>query len=208
MLGEASRILKALEGCAPSRATLEPPPRSCARGPTLHVVLEELLCAELQDVVQLLLGHGARLGAQAGPHHQVGEHHLTLGHLRDPLLHGGPRDKAVNHHLLVLADAVGAAEGLGETAAQHPGLDQGGWAQGWVPQGGDSTKCCLTAPRGAQCMQQGSWPTSLIAEGAWRLCWVDNGNVPGRREPGVTARMQGYERGIEDLRLDVSEAAG
>lgn len=101
-------------------------PRPGPQTPTLHVILEELLRAELEDVVQLLLGHGARLGAEAGPHHQVGEHHLALGHLCDALLHGGARHEAVDHHLLVLPDAVGSAEGLGGPAAQHPMLNRSG----------------------------------------------------------------------------------
>ena len=89
----------------------------------LDVVFEELLGAELEDVVQLLLGHGAGLGAQAGPHHQVGQHHLALGHLRDALLHRGPRHEAVDHHLAVLPDAVRSAEGLREEhgRAAHTG---------------------------------------------------------------------------------------
>lgn len=53
----------------------------------LHLVLEELLRAKLEDVVQLLLGHGASFGAQAGSHHQVGQHHFSLRHLSDSLLH-------------------------------------------------------------------------------------------------------------------------
>lgn len=80
----------------------------------LHFILEKLLSSELEDVVQLLFGHGARFGAQAGPHHQVSQHHFPLGYLSDPLLHRAPSHEAVDHHLLVLADAVGSAESLGE----------------------------------------------------------------------------------------------
>lgn len=101
-----------------------PPPCQAPRTPTLHIILEELLCAKLEDVIQLLLGHGARLGAQARSHHQVGEHHLALGHLRDALLHRGPRHEAVDHHLLVLPNAVGAAEGLGATCSLAPMVQQ------------------------------------------------------------------------------------
>ena len=49
--------------------------------PLSKLVLEQLLRAELEDVVQLLFGHGARLGAQTRTHHQVGQHHLLLGNL-------------------------------------------------------------------------------------------------------------------------------
>lgn len=79
---------------------------------TFYLIFEEFLCAKLEDVVQFLLGHGASFGAQARPHHQVGQHHLPLGHLRDALLHAGAGHKAVDHHLVGLADAVGSAEGL------------------------------------------------------------------------------------------------
>lgn len=102
--------------------------------PTLHIVLEELLCAKLEDVIQLLLGHGARLGAEAGPHHQVGEHHLALGHLRDALLHRGPGHKAVDHHLLVLPDAVGTAEGLGVAGSSATTPQQRPGVHSWVPR--------------------------------------------------------------------------
>lgn len=76
------------------------------------VLLEQLLRAETQDVVQLLLGEVGALAAHAGPHHQMREHHLALGHLRDALLHAVARHEAVDHDLVGLADAVGAREGL------------------------------------------------------------------------------------------------
>ena len=79
---------------------------------TLVLVLEELLGAELEDVIKLLLGHGAGLGAQPRAHDQVGQHHLALGHLRDAFLHRSAGDKPVDHHLVGLADAVRPAEGL------------------------------------------------------------------------------------------------
>ena len=113
-----------------------PPPCPAPRTPTLHVILEELLRAKLEDVIQLLLGHGTGLGAQARSHHQVGEHHLALGHLRDALLHRGPRHEAVDHHLLVLPNAVGAAEGLGATCSLAPWFNRGLGAQGQPPGGG------------------------------------------------------------------------
>ena len=118
-----------------------PPLCPAPRTPTLHVILEELLRAKLEDVIQLLLGHGARLGAQARSHHQVGEHHLALGHLRDALLHRGPRHKAVDHHLLVLPNAVGAAEGLRTTCSLAPVVQQrtggpGPGTRGWGVGGG------------------------------------------------------------------------
>lgn len=53
----------------------------------LHLVLEELLCAKLEDVVQFLFGHGAGFRAQAGSNHQVGQHHFPLCHLSDSLFH-------------------------------------------------------------------------------------------------------------------------
>lgn len=79
---------------------------------TLNVVLEQFLCAKLQDVIQLLFRHGARLGAKARAHHQMSQHHLPLGHLGDAFLDRRPRHKAVDHHLLILPNPVGSAEGL------------------------------------------------------------------------------------------------
>jgi len=89
----------------------------------LHLAFEELLGAELEDVVQFLFGHGAGFGAEAGPHHQVGEHHLPLRHLGDPLLHRASCHEAVDHHLPVLADTVGSAKSLGR---RERGAN-GGW---------------------------------------------------------------------------------
>lgn len=48
---------------------------------TFSLVLEELLGSKLQDVVQLLFGHGARLGSEAGSDYQVSQHHLLLSDL-------------------------------------------------------------------------------------------------------------------------------
>lgn len=79
---------------------------------TFHIILEELFRPKFKDVIQLLLGHGARLRAKPRTDNQVGEHHLPFGHLGDPLLHGGSRHEAVDHHLLVLPDAVSSAERL------------------------------------------------------------------------------------------------
>lgn len=90
------------------------------RSSRLHFILEQLLGSKLENVVQLLFGHGARFGAQTGPHHQVSQHHFPLRHLSDPLLHGAPSHKAIDHHLLVLANAMRSAESLGE------GRDRGG----------------------------------------------------------------------------------
>lgn len=91
---------------------------------TLVLILEQLLGAEFEDVIQLLLGHGARLGAQPGPDHQVCQHHLPLGHLCDPLFHGRASHKPVNHHLVGLADAMSAAEGL-RGQEEEVGMGQG-----------------------------------------------------------------------------------
>lgn len=44
-------------------------------------ILEQLLSSKLEDVIELLLGHGARFGAETRSHHQMGEHHLLLCHL-------------------------------------------------------------------------------------------------------------------------------
>ena len=79
-----------------------------------YFIFEKLLCAELEDIVQFLFGHGSSFGAQAGPHHQVGQHHLPLRHLSDPLLHRAARHKAIDHHLPVLAYTMSPAESLGE----------------------------------------------------------------------------------------------
>lgn len=40
------------------------------------------------------------------------QHHLLLGHLRDPLLHRGPRHVAVNHHLVGLTNTVSSTKRL------------------------------------------------------------------------------------------------
>lgn len=80
----------------------------------LHFILEKLLGSKLEDVIQLLFGHGACFRAQAGPHHQVSQHHFSLCYLGDSFLHRAPSHKAVDHHFLVLADAVGSAESLRE----------------------------------------------------------------------------------------------
>lgn len=48
---------------------------------TFSLILEQLFCSKLEDVIQLLLGHGARLGSEARPDHQVSQHHLLLGNL-------------------------------------------------------------------------------------------------------------------------------
>ena len=45
-------------------------------------MLEQLFGAELEDVVELLFGHGSGLGSEAGPNHQVSQHHLLLRHLQ------------------------------------------------------------------------------------------------------------------------------
>lgn len=79
---------------------------------TFAFILEELLRPKLEDIIQLLLRHGAGLGSQAWPHHQVGQHHLPLGYLRDALLHAGARHKTVDHHLVGLPDAMSPAERL------------------------------------------------------------------------------------------------
>lgn len=44
-------------------------------------ILEQLLSSKLEDVVELLLRHGARLGAKTRSHDQMGQHHLLLRHL-------------------------------------------------------------------------------------------------------------------------------
>lgn len=79
---------------------------------TFSLIFEEFFCAKLEDVVQFLFGHGASFGSQAWPHHQVGQHHLSLSHLRDALLHAGACHKAVDHHLVGLADPMGSTERL------------------------------------------------------------------------------------------------
>lgn len=79
---------------------------------TFSFILEELFCPKLEDVVQFLLGHGASLGSQARPDHQVGQHHLPFGHLGDALLHAGSRHKTVDHHLVGLPDTVSSTERL------------------------------------------------------------------------------------------------
>lgn len=79
---------------------------------TFRLVLEELLRPKLEDVVQLLLGHGACLGSQTRAHHKVGQHHLPLGHLGDTLLHAGSRYETIYHDLVGLSDAVSSTEGL------------------------------------------------------------------------------------------------
>lgn len=52
-----------------------------------HFIFEKLFGAKLEDVIQFLFGHGASFGAQARPHHQVSQHHLSFRHLSDSLLH-------------------------------------------------------------------------------------------------------------------------
>lgn len=79
---------------------------------TFSFVLEKLLRPKLEDIIQLLLGHGAGLGSQTRPHHQMGQHHLPLGYLSDALLNTGSRHKAVDHHLVGLPDAMSSAERL------------------------------------------------------------------------------------------------
>ncbi len=49
-------------------------------------LLEEFFCAELEDIIQFLLGHGGTFVAESGPHHQMSQHHLLLGNLSNPLL--------------------------------------------------------------------------------------------------------------------------
>lgn len=44
-------------------------------------ILEQLFSSKLEDVIKLLLGHGACFGTETGSHHQMGEHHLLLRHL-------------------------------------------------------------------------------------------------------------------------------
>lgn len=79
---------------------------------TFSLIFEEFFCAKLEDVVQFLFGHGTSFGSQAWPHHQVGQHHLPLSHLRDALLHAGACHKAVDHHLVGLADPMGSTKCL------------------------------------------------------------------------------------------------
>lgn len=81
---------------------------------TFSFVLEKLLGAELEDVVQLLFGHGAGLGAQPWPHHQVGQHHLTFGYLGNPFLDRRTGHKPIDHHLICLTDPMGPTECLRE----------------------------------------------------------------------------------------------
>ncbi len=44
-------------------------------------ILEQLFSSKLQYVIELLLRHGACLGAETRSHHQMGEHHFLLRHL-------------------------------------------------------------------------------------------------------------------------------
>lgn len=46
-----------------------------------NFILEQLFCSKLEDVIELLLRHGARFGAQTRSHDQMGQHHLLLCHL-------------------------------------------------------------------------------------------------------------------------------
>lgn len=75
-------------------------------------VLEELLGAELEDVVELLLAHRHRAAAHSRAHNQVREHHLAARHLKDALLHCVTSHKPVDKHAIRLPDAVRAAERL------------------------------------------------------------------------------------------------
>lgn len=76
------------------------------------IVLEELLGAELEDVVELLLAHGHRAAAHSRAHNQVREHHLAARHLKDALLHCVTSHKPVDKHAIRLPDTVSAAECL------------------------------------------------------------------------------------------------
>ena len=53
--------------------------------------LEQLLCTELENIVDILLAEVGALAAHAGLDNQMGQHHLLLGHLGDTLLHSVPK---------------------------------------------------------------------------------------------------------------------
>ena len=78
------------------------------------VLLEELFCPKPQDVVHLSLGEGGGAGSAAHPrpHDKVSQHHLSFGHLGDPLLHRTSRHETVDHHLVGLTNPVSSTEGL------------------------------------------------------------------------------------------------
>jgi len=86
----------------------------------IFLVLEELLGAELQNVVELLFGHHGSLVAEARPHDQVSQHHLALGHLRDALLNRVARHEAVDEDAVCLANAMCSTERLFTSKKTQP----------------------------------------------------------------------------------------
>ena len=56
---------------------------------------KQLFSSKLEDIIELLLGHGAGLRAKTRPHHQVGEHHLLLRHLVEDKVSGRQSDEQV-----------------------------------------------------------------------------------------------------------------
>ena len=78
----------------------------------VFLVLEQLLGAELENVVELLFGHHRALVAESRPHDQMRQHHLALGHLRDSLLHRVACHEAVDQNTVRLTDAMRTTERL------------------------------------------------------------------------------------------------
>ena len=78
----------------------------------VFVVLEQFFRAKLQDVVELLFGHHGSLVAKTRPHHQMSQHHLTLGDLRDSFLDRVARHKAIDQHAVCLTDTMCTTERL------------------------------------------------------------------------------------------------
>ena len=63
----------------------------CTRAQKTKSDLKQLLCTELEDVVNILLAERSVLAAHAGLDNQMGQHHLFLGHLRNSLLYCVPK---------------------------------------------------------------------------------------------------------------------
>ena len=75
-------------------------------------LVEQLLRAEPQNVVDLLLGEVGLVAVHSGLDHQMGQHHLLLSHLGHSLLHRVPGHEPVDHHLVLLPNPVSSGEGL------------------------------------------------------------------------------------------------